>query len=106
MNLQELRKRRGEIADAVAELITGGITDENREELVTLRAEAKALAADIATLEEIEAEQRHLAQPVSTNVPTPGIVVGDAPEDRTFESFGEQLSACLLYTSPSPRDRS
>ena len=104
MNLQELRKRRGEIADAVAEMLKGGITDENREDFDKLRAEAKTIAADIERLEEFEAEQRHLAQPVSTNVPTPGIVVGDAPEDRSFESFGEQLSAVHRAAVTGNRD--
>ena len=93
MDLLELRKRRGEIADSVAKLLEDGITDENREEFDNLRAEAKTVASDIERLEEFEAEQRHLAQPAPTNAPTPGIEVGDGPEDRKFETFGKQLQA-------------
>jgi len=104
MNLQELRKRRGEIADRVAELVKDGITDENREEFDNLRAEAKTVAADVERLEEFEVEQRHLAQPAPTNDAPPVIEVGDAPEDRKFESFGDQLSAIHRATVGNYRD--
>jgi HK97 family phage major capsid protein len=93
MDLNELRKRRGEIASRMKELVREGISDETREEFDNLEAESKTVVGDIRRLESLDAEERELAQSAPTNVTNPGIVVGDAPEDRKFESFGEQLQA-------------
>ena len=93
MTLQELRKRRGEIASRMKELVREGISDETREEFDKLEAESKTVVGDIRRLESLDAEERELAQPAPTNDPTPGLEVGDGPEDRKFKSFGEQLQA-------------
>lgn len=93
MTLQELRKRRGEVASRMKELVREGISDETREEFDKLEAESKTVVGDIRRLESLDAEERELAQPAPTNEKTPGIEIGDGPEDRKFTSFGEQLSA-------------
>ena len=93
MTLQELRKRRGEIASRMKELVREGISDETREEFDKLEAESKTVVGDIRRLESLDAEERELAQPAPTNDPTPGLEIGDGPEDRKFKSFGEQLQA-------------
>ena len=93
MTLQELRKRRGEIASRMKELVREGISDETREEFDKLEAESKTVVGDIRRLESLDVEERELAQPAPTNDPTPGLEIGDGPEDRKFTSFGEQLQA-------------
>ena len=93
MTLQELRKQRGEIASRMKELVREGISDETRDEFDKLEAESKTVVGDIRRLESLDAEERELAQPAPTNDPTPGLEIGDGPEDRKFKSFGEQLQA-------------
>jgi HK97 family phage major capsid protein len=93
MTLEELRKRRGEIASRMKELVREGISDETREEFDKLEAESKTVVGDIHRLEGLDAEERELAKPAPTNDAPPVIEVGDAPEDRKFENFGDQLSA-------------
>ena len=92
--LNGLRQKRAEIVKEMDTLTNADpYGDEERTKFADLKAQADELDSDIATFEDVEARKAHLKLPVSTNVPTPGIVVGDAPEDRSFESFGEQLSA-------------
>ena len=104
MTLETLRKRRGEIAARMKELVREGITDETREEFDKLEAESKTVIGDIRRLEGLDAEERELAKPAPTNDPPPVIEVGDAPEDRKFETFGEQLRAVATDALGGYRD--
>ena len=38
-----------------------------------------------------------------SNIVSPGAVLGGAPQDISYK--GSETKVCLLYTSPSPRDR-
>ncbi len=100
MTLEQLRKKRGEIAARMKELVREGITDETREEFDKLEAESKTVVGDIHRLEGLEAEERELAMPAPTNDPKPRIEIGDGPEDRGFESLGDNIRAILHASAP------
>jgi len=103
--LQELRQKRVEVVKQMDALTAvEDWTDEQRTEFDNLRAQADKLDEDISRLEDVEARKAHLAAPAPTNVPTPGIEPGDGPEDRKFESFGEQLSAVAIAARSGHRD--
>jgi HK97 family phage major capsid protein len=92
--LAELRLERAEVVKSMDALTKADDwTDEKRTEFDELKARADELDTDIARLEDVEARKVHLAQPAPTNDPPPVIGIGDAPEDRTFDTFGEQLGA-------------
>ena len=103
MTLQELRKRRGEIASRMKELVREGITDETREEFDKLEAESKTVKDDVGRLERLEAEELELRKPAPNQPPPPALIVGDGPEDRKFESLGDNVRAILNASSPGGR---
>lgn len=105
MTLSQMRERRAALADQMQALIDAGLTDETRAEFDKLSAEADGLKADISRVEALNSEHRHLSEiPPTDSDPTPGLVVGDAPEDRGFDSFGEQLRAVHRATVAGYRD--
>lgn len=92
--LVELRQERAEVVKKMEALTeVQDWTDEQRDAFDALEVQAGDLDRDIERLEKVDARKAHLAEPAPTNVPTPGIEPGDAPEDRSFDDFGEQLSA-------------
>jgi len=96
MKVNELRKRLGGLSDEMQDLVDAGLDDDSRAMFDTLEREAKTLKADIARMEKLEADRRELdkpAEPVPSVVINDSITVGDAPEDRKFNTFGEQLRA-------------
>ena len=103
MNVNELRKRRGEIAARMKELVRDGITDETRDEFDRLEAESKTVKDDVRRLETLEAEERELQQPAPGPRPTPGIEMGNGPEDRKFVSIGECARAIIQASQPHSR---
>jgi HK97 family phage major capsid protein len=102
MDINALRKRRGEIASRMKELVRDGITDESRSEFDNLEAESKTVKDDIRRLESLEAEDRELRKLAPG--PTPGLVVGEGPEDRKFESLGECARAMIRATVKGETD--
>ena len=96
MTLNELRRRLGAVSDEMQDLVDAGLDEDSRTEFDALEDEAKTMKADIARMEQLEAERRDLnspAEPVARVVLDDTLTVGDAPEDRKFKSFGEQLAA-------------
>jgi hypothetical protein len=92
--LAELRLERAEVVKKMEALTkVEPFGEDQRTEIDELKTQADGLDEDIARLEDVEARKIHLTQPAPTNDPPPIIEIGDAPEDRGFESFGEQLSA-------------
>lgn len=82
VKLAELRAKMGEIQ--------ADLTDETRAQLIELKTEFTQVTEDRANLEWLAEQKVTPAVPV---VVPDAIVPGDAPEDRTFDSFGEQLQA-------------
>ncbi len=66
MNITDLRRGRGEIADRMQALLDAGLTDESRAEFDRLAAEAEVAKADILRAEALADEQRTLDQPATT----------------------------------------
>ena len=92
--LMALRQKRAEIVkgmDALTEAEEFG--DEQRTAFDELKAQANKIDEDISRIEDVATRKAHLGESAPTNDPTPGLEVGDGPEDRKFKSFGEQLQA-------------
>jgi len=96
LTLAELRKRLAEVVDEMQDLSDAGFDDESRAVFDELKAESVTLRDDIERLKEIAEARASAPNPdLNTNTaePTESVRVGDAPEDRTFDTFGEQLRA-------------
>ena len=94
--LAELRKRLTEVVEEMQDLSDAGFDDESRSVFDELKSEAAQIRDDIDRLESIAEARRTAPLPdlgTTTIAPTPDIRMGDAPEDRPFASFGEQLRA-------------
>jgi len=91
--LNELRQKRTEIVKNMEKLTASEPWgDDQQAQFDNLKADAEKLDTRIKGMEEVEARKADLNTPV-VKVPEPRIEVGDAPEDRKFESFGHFLQA-------------
>ena len=106
-NLKELRQERAQVVKDMEKLTkVDDFTDEQRSEFDGLEARAAELDKDIERLERVAERKVHLAKPAPDNDPEPRIEIGDGPEDRKFESFGDQLRAvhrAAIGTHTDPR---
>ena len=81
--------------------------DSARSEIQTLRAESKNMAANIETnFDDLDDRLNEIGTDVTLAAETTRIVL----ENKTFEIIENskqlaKIQSCLLYTSPSPRDR-
>ena len=92
MDIHDLQTRLDAVTDEMQDLVDADLDDEARVAFDALESEAKKLNADIERLSTLGDIQRDSRKTV-VKAPTPGLVVGDAPEDRKFESFGTFLQA-------------
>lgn len=102
--LIELRQRLDDVVDEMRDLAESDLDDDARAMFDALENEAEKLRADIRRLEKLEDakyEQRHTS---IEKVRTPEIVMGDAAEDRGFESFGHFLQAVHRAEVSGSRD--
>jgi HK97 family phage major capsid protein len=92
MDIHDLQERLDAVTDEMQDLADADLDDEARVAFDALETEAKKLNDDIerlSTLGNIKKESRKTV----VKAPTPGLVTGDAPEDRKFDSFGHFLQA-------------
>jgi HK97 family phage major capsid protein len=95
--INELRRQRASLIDEMDELTKVEEWEEDhREKFDGLKARADALEADIERLKVLEETRRDLNRPA----PTEGLEIGDGPEDRGFDSFGECLRAVIAADTP------
>lgn len=92
MDIVELRERLDDVTEEMQNLVDSGLDDEARVAFDTLESEAKKLKTDIRRVEALDDAKREARKPVGP-LPTPNIQMGNAPEDRKFESFGHFLQA-------------
>jgi len=106
-NLQKLRQKRAEVVKKMDALIAAEeFGPEQRTEFDILKGQADEYDKDISRIEDVATRKAHLSEPAPTNDPTPGLEIGDGPEDRKFNSFGEQLQAvhrAAIGTHTDPR---
>jgi len=92
MDIHDLQERLDAVTDEMQDLVDADLDDEARGSFDALEAEAKKLNADIERLSALGNIQRESRKTV-VKAPNPALVMGDAPEDRKFESFGHFLQA-------------
>jgi HK97 family phage major capsid protein len=92
MTIQEIDVRLSQIADELEKMVKAGLDDETRSKFDTLEGEAVTLREDRKRLERA-AELRNTPSVPVVNPETDHIEMGDAAEDRRFESFGEMAQA-------------
>ena len=89
--LKEIRERLAAVLDEMDDLNQAGFDEASRTEFDSLEQEAETLRSDMNRIEKHEARKSWANEPADSNPPR--IVMGDAPQDRGFASFGEQLQA-------------
>lgn len=97
MKLNDLRRQRASAFDEMEKLTGVEEWDEDtRQQFEDLKSRVDVLDADIKRLEEFDVARRDLDKPV----PTPGLELGDGPEDRGFKNMGECARAIIVAGTP------